>query len=80
MNTAGAGFQSRRQAARDSAAGVLGSASPATAQISAAGGLGQPPGAADQPGGQAIRRPPSTWACTWNTVWPASGPVLKTTR
>src|SRR6516162_6727286 len=33
-----------------------------------------------QPGGQAIRRPPSTWAWTWKTVCPACAPVLKTTR
>ena len=25
-------------------------------------------------------RPPSTWACTWKTVWPASAPVLNTSR
>jgi hypothetical protein len=33
-----------------------------------------------QPGGQVRERPPSTWAWTCGTVWPACGPVLKTTR
>src|SRR5260370_8874557 len=33
-----------------------------------------------QPGGQAIRLPPSTRAWTWKTVCPASAPGLQTTR
>ena len=35
---------------------------------------------AAQPGGQPSGRPPRTWAWAWNTVCPACGPVLKTTR
>ena len=35
---------------------------------------------ARQPGGHSIRRPPSTWKCTWCTDWPACGPVLVTRR
>jgi len=37
-------------------------------------------GAGRYPGGQVIGRPPRTWACACHTVWPASAPVLKTTR
>ena len=30
--------------------------------------------------GDVMARPPSTCTWVWNTVWPASGPVLTTSR
>ena len=34
----------------------------------------------NQPGGQPRLRPPSTCMWMWKTVWPASSPLLKTSR
>jgi len=38
------------------------------------------PMAPDQPGGQAIGRPPRRWTCRWSTVWPPFRPLFTTSR
>jgi hypothetical protein len=43
-------------------------------------GTGTTGPSAAHPGGQSSTRPPSTCACTCGTAWPASAPVLNTTR
>ena len=51
-----------------------------TVPAQAAGGFPAPTTSHGYPGGQAIGRPASTWAWTWNTLCPTPAPVLNTVR